>query len=60
MSQTGYLLVAFACVVVVIVGWLLIILAKHARIRREGAALSPGPERGALSPDSERAGRAGH
>ena len=34
MSQTGYLLVAFACVVVVIAGWLLIILAKHARIRR--------------------------
>jgi hypothetical protein len=42
-SQTGYLLAAFACVAVVIVGWLLIILAKHARIRRDAADVgSPG------------------
>ena len=47
MSQTGYLLVAFACVVVVIVGWLLIILAKHARIRRDAAGVD----------DVQRAGR---
>ena len=39
MSQTGYLLVAFACVAVVVVGWLLIILAKHARVRRDAADL---------------------
>jgi hypothetical protein len=38
-SQTGYLLVAFACVAVVIVAWLLIVLAKHARIRRDAADL---------------------
>jgi hypothetical protein len=39
MSQAGYLYAGFACVVVVIVGWLAIILGKHARIRREAAEL---------------------
>jgi hypothetical protein len=38
-SQSGYLVVAFAIVAGVIVAWLLIILAKVARIRRDAAAL---------------------
>lgn len=39
MSQTGYLLVAYAIVVAVIVAWLGILLAKHARLRRDAADL---------------------
>ena len=39
MSQAAYLYVGFACVCVVILGWLGIILAKHARIRRDAADL---------------------
>jgi hypothetical protein len=42
-SQAGYLLVAFAIVVVVVVAWLLIILAKVARIRRDAASLDEAP-----------------
>jgi hypothetical protein len=38
-SQTGYLVTAFAVVVAVILAWLAIILAKAARIRRDGAGL---------------------
>lgn len=40
MSQTGYLLAAFAWVVVVIVGWLAIMAAKLVRLRRETAELA--------------------
>lgn len=39
MSQSGYLVAAFAAVAVVIVAWLAIILAKVARIRRDAAVL---------------------
>lgn len=39
MSQTGYLLAAFAWVVVVIVGWLALMAVKFARLRREATEL---------------------
>jgi hypothetical protein len=38
-TQTGYLLAAFACVAVVIVAWLALILAKVQRVRRDAAGL---------------------
>jgi hypothetical protein len=46
-SQTGYLLAAFAVVVAVILAWLGIIVAKVARIRRDAAVVAPPARRSA-------------